>query len=181
LRLLGLGILALCAMLAACGEHASGRAPAAPALAPHDEWVVLPDSVAVALTHQCRGGAPKAVGSWHLDDSLAALADSALLPVLDFELSAHDSIPPVHRPSREYLRQYAGVLVSRKRVIYVNGFNRGLLVEDAKSAEEMNRKVDTTYWHHDPVVVCDGWTWFFGAEIDPASLRVSNFEFNGIA
>ena len=169
-------------MLAACGTRASGRAPAAPALINHDDWAVLPESLAVRLTDQCSRETPRPVtGTWRLDDSVAAASDRALLPVLDSALTSHDSIPPAHRASSEYLRQYAGVLVKGKRVIYVNGFNKGLLAEEAKSAEETKQKIDTTYWRHYPVHVCDGWMWFFGAEIDPASMRVSNFHFNGIA
>ena len=73
-----------------------------------------------------------------------------------------------------YFRQYVGIVVGGKRLIYINGFHRGYLVLSAQ-------KDDTTRWRREPVEVCDGGDWFFGAEYDPATGTVRNLRFNANA
>ena len=66
--------------------------------------------------------------------------------------------------AKAYDRQYFGILVQGRRLIYVNGF-----------LESMANKE----WQQYAIVVCGGGTGAWGAVYDPASRRFSDFAFNG--
>jgi hypothetical protein len=62
-------------------------------------------------------------------------------------------------------RQYLGVVVNGKRLIYINGF----------SAEKPGE-----HWKTEPVIICDGGGAAWGALYDPATRRFSDLALNGV-
>jgi hypothetical protein len=78
-------------------------------------------------------------------------------------------------PDMTFQRQYAGFVVGKRRIVYVNGFPRGA-GDPARDGTTAARNFD---WHSEPVVVCDGGPGFFGVEYDPEKKTFTHFEFNG--
>src|SRR5262245_346064 len=84
----------------------------------------------------------------------------------------------------DYLRQYVGVIIGDRRLIYVNGFHKSFLnvVSDvARLTSKDTTLPASTYtfdWTRRSVVVCDGGVGFFGVLYDPARDRLSQFHFN---
>jgi hypothetical protein len=70
------------------------------------------------------------------------------------------SVVDVH----SYLRQYVGINVDGKPLIYINAFKRGS---------------EPATWRAEPVVWCDGGANFWGAVYDPARQAFSDLAFNG--
>jgi hypothetical protein len=80
-----------------------------------------------------------------------------------------------HRPSaQDYFRQYGGLVVNGRRIIYINGFHRRYLEHTVGWGQVID-------WRHEVVRVCDGWISQFGAEYDPATRKIQNIMFGGIA
>lgn len=72
----------------------------------------------------------------------------------------------------DYYRQYIGIVVGRRRLIYVNGFSKGVVSEFTGGARD---------WHGNPVFVDDGGNSFFHVTYDPKDQRFHAFSFNGEA
>ncbi len=70
-----------------------------------------------------------------------------------------------------YYRQYLGIVLAGKRMIFVNGFSAGV------APEFTGGKYD---WHHHPVFVNDGGTAFFQATYDPRTRQFIGPHFNGV-
>jgi hypothetical protein len=126
--------------------------------------VILPGSKANALLSQCSRGAPSANGTWRPSPadirSLEAQLPSALR-----RLRATDGA--LGRAPAGYGRQYVGIVVSGRRLVYGNYFRLGdPLLGD---------------WRTGPVMVCDGGTNFFGVTYDVAAGRIIDIQFNGLA
>jgi hypothetical protein len=105
---------------------------------------------------------------------MIANLEDALLPALQLAL---DRRPPSETPllARDYYRQYGGLIVGGKRIIYVNGFHRWFLARSGRNADAWTR------WRTIAVRVCDGGLEYFGAEYDPDTRQVDAIEFNGSA
>jgi hypothetical protein len=73
-------------------------------------------------------------------------------------------------------RQYAGFVLGKEKIIYVNAFPLKLLDYDGS-----NLATWSATWRVAPVIFCDGGHRFFGVEYDPKKKTFSHFEFNGIA
>ena len=71
----------------------------------------------------------------------------------------------------EFGRQYGGLVVAGRKIIYVNAFSR--------SAMDQSGSDSNSNWRAQPVMVCDGGASFFGVEYDPQSKSFAHFEFNG--
>jgi hypothetical protein len=145
-------------------------AMAAPAWVPAD-GTIFPPEKAASLTHQCSRQVPTGItGVWLPQAEQIADLERRLPEVLDKEIHRTD----LHGPRMpDYLRQYGGLVVGGRKIIYVNGF----------SADEMNpgdglvRKTD---WHSGAIFVCDGYINYFGAEYDPQTRDFAHVVFNGI-
>ncbi|HWD25621.1 MAG TPA: hypothetical protein VG387_00545 [Rhizomicrobium sp.] len=128
---------------------------AAAPIAVNPNWGVLfPAEQAAALTRQCSRPAPRPQGAWQPLPSDIARLDQALTALL-----AGKSLQPA-----AYYRQYGGLVVNGRHLIYVNGARNAVVKND---------------WHSRAISICDGGQLAFGVEWDPASGAFSNFAFNG--
>jgi hypothetical protein len=142
-------------------------------VAPHG--VLFPEQSAESLTHQCGRPMPGvAQGTWIPDAVMVANLEDALLPALQQALDRKTPSEPRRLFARDYYRQYGGLIVGGKRIIYINGFHRASMAWLGHAREETN-------WRTSAVRACDGWLRYFGAEYDPDTRQVYAIEFNGIA
>ena len=136
---------------------------AAPAWNPKD-GVIFPPDRAQTLLHQCSRGTPGNVEGFWLPQIAQIFELEQRLPgILEKNLSGQQ-----HSPIGDYKRQYAGLIVKKRKIIYVNGFR--------SSREDRGRA-----WRTDPMIVCDGGNAFFGVEYDPQTKTFQSLVFNGIA
>jgi hypothetical protein len=143
------------------------------------DWaVVLPvDSVATFRATFCRWCSrpgPALAGYWTPDPEAIRGPEAALSPALQRALEQKFKDSPRRPTTEEYYRQYIGIQLGRRRVIYVNGFHKLHLEQLARTRRELARTWETRVVH-----VCDGGTMYFGAEYDPATRQLRNLEFNG--
>jgi hypothetical protein len=137
------------------------------------DGAILPADESKGLLHQCSRGAPQQVaGTWTPSGAQIRALESRLSAALAME--ARQRGPRYSQPAI-FRRQYAGVLIGGRRIVYVNAFPYEV-GEPAGSGTPAARKFD---WHRDPVVVCDGGPAFFGVEYDPEKQVFLHFEFNG--
>lgn len=142
-------------------------APVLPADDP--AFTVLPATQLVHLDRLCSREGPGLIsGGWQPTPSQIAKAE-ALLP------SFVRANRRPKEPLGEHYRQYLGVVISGRRLIYVNVFPRWL-VERRELAGVAPQDWRTVF-----VSVCDGGDGFWGALYDPETLRFSSPRFNGAA
>jgi hypothetical protein len=160
--------------LAACAEPAPAPvAEPAPAPAPRPASVldpargaILPPDKAQQLAHQCSRLSPGPVtGTWTPTPAMIAELESALGAELEKQIAA---TPETGFTPQTYYRQYAGLMIGGREVIYVNGVAAGVVEHDGNDL-----------WKTRPITICDGGTITFGVEYDPATRALSNFAFNG--
>jgi hypothetical protein len=135
--------------------------------------IILPEDKAWASATQCSRPVPHAVkGVWTPDRETVVRLEKALALAL-VDALRRAPIPESRRyPPTDYYRQYAGLVVNGKRIVYVNGFHRKYLARSTRGGR-------TLAWQMTPINVCDGAEWFFGAEFDVAAERIENVHFNG--
>jgi len=127
------------------------------------DGVIFPADKAQSLLHQCSRGTPqKGKGFWQPQISQIAGLEQLLPGLLEKNFSGQR-----HPPIQDYGRQYAGLIVQERKLIYVNGFLSGY------------RELEG--WRTNPVVVCDGGNSFFGVEYDPQTKSFQSLAFNGVA
>lgn len=152
-----------------CAAACSGEPIAVPtsAFAP-DSGVVFEGDKARELTQQCSRAAPgPAEETWTPEAADIAAMEPALATLIDTELYAQ--WPNEALSASDYRRQYGGLIVGGRRIIYINGFRAE--GEDGEIA----------VWRTWPMIICDGGPITFGVEYDPADGSFSNFAFNGVA
>ena len=160
--------------LCACDPHGGpGQAPAEAADGARfrPEWrTVLPVSRARMVLAQCSRPAPDpagVTGFWVPAEADLAAADSLLAARIESEGTKGHPVRAAPRAS-EYHRQYVGLRIGERRVIYANAFLHGTLVADTSSA-----------WREYPVLACDGGLGYVGAEIDPEARAILSYHVNG--
>jgi hypothetical protein len=115
-------------------------------------------------------------GVWRPTPGQIRELEAGLGPVLRDALEKRHARGAVtgHEPRAVYLlshlapyrRQYAGLVLRGRRIIYVN-------------AAFFPPGEDTTRWRETASLVCDGGDDFFGVEYDPATRRFGEIQFNG--
>jgi hypothetical protein len=153
--------LAFLAAAVLCSAPAEARSLLNP------QWgTIFQAAQAGQLAHQCSRASPSPVtGTWQ--PTFAQIA--ALEPKLSDYLTAQLVPYSKERPSAaDYYRQYGGLVVNGRQIIYVNGFYRGLLLTAPQTA-----------WLTRPELICDGGIIAFGIEYDPATGAFNHFAFNG--
>jgi hypothetical protein len=140
---------------------------ASPSLDPDDGAVLAPESATDALNQCSRSTPGPANGTWQPTKKQIAALESGLPAALK---DAREKRGDHQKLSLTFLRQYAGIIVGGRKIIYVNAFPRGVLDDEHSSKLS---------WRFQAVMVCDGGPAFFGAVYDPAADRFSDFAFNG--
>lgn len=176
--LLALGMVT--AMAGACsqavappGEAATPEAPPVPIVQlDPSKGAILPAAKAERLSKQCSRPSPGPVtGTWSPSKSQIADLEFVLGEEIETQLKA---IPKAGAKPQDYYRQYAGLTIGGKQVIYVNGVQDSVVERD-QGAGRPQRGL----WTNEPVMICDGGTITFGVEYDPATKAFDKFAFNG--
>lgn len=128
------------------------------------ESVVLsPEHIGIAK-QQCSRPVPKGIeGAWMPSAAEAAAVDAALLPIERFEAVTIVRPYPVIDPY-SYARQYVGVIIHGRRLIYINAFPASWIKQQ---------------YRNKPFMACDGGTMFWGALYDPQTHQFSDIAANG--
>src|ERR1700759_4933111 len=116
--------------------------------------VVFPAEQAPLLARQCSRATPRAEGAW-----LPAPADIAKLEAGLGRVLTDAKVQP-----GAYYRQYGGLVVGGRHIIYVNGARNAVILPS---------------WRGVPISICDGGALAFGVEYDPATGAFAHFAFNG--
>ena len=120
----------------------------------------------------CSREAPGRGGYWTPDSETIRELEVALAPALQLAL-AQEIKDPSRRPAAdEYYRQYVGIRIRDRRMVYINGFHKRYLDVVGATKKELN-------WRTRVIDVCDGGSSYFGAEYDPVTQQVTNIRFNG--
>jgi len=155
------------ALLAACSAPTAPR-PRAPSPFAPSTHTILAGAEALKLSHQCSRPSPGPVeAQWTPTE-----ADiQTLEPNLGTILRAHLTHEGVTTPIADYYRQYAGLVIGGRRVIYINGIERSAL-----ETSNSNHPFD---WRTQATGICDGGPITFGVEYDVAAGEFTRFAFNG--
>jgi hypothetical protein len=133
---------------------------------------VLPESASRLLAHPCsRSGPPRFEKTW-LPTQADVQALESRLDRISSSLSV-GLIPQkrIENPSR-YYRQYVGIVVGDRKLIYLNAFCN-------KPEDVVVRHGED--WRQSPIDVCDGGDCFWSAVYDPLSGEFTDLQVNGIA
>jgi hypothetical protein len=143
----------------------STMAPAAEKAA----FTILPPTQVIHLERLCsRDGPGRVTAGWDPAFSQVRQAETRLPGFL-----AKNRRP--ERPLSEYYRQYLGVVIEGKNLIYVNVFPRSLVERPDFPG------VSRDYWRSEFVDVCDGGDDFWGALFDLETQLFFSPRFNGVA
>jgi hypothetical protein len=146
----------------------------APQLRP--DWaVVLPAGYFPPNTYKwCSREAPGRSGYWAPVPETIGGLEAALAPALHRALEQEIKDLSRRPATSEYYRQYIGIRIGRRQVVYINGFHKSYVERLAIARPE-----SADSWRTRAVNVCDGGSSFFGAEYDPVTQQVANIRFNG--
>jgi hypothetical protein len=126
-------------------------------------FALLPKSQTTAISQLCSRSGPKIEGSWKpTKDDIDGL-ESSLSLISKLKSEGDKSDVHIKTPS-SYYRQYLGVLVDGRRLIYLNAFAPSLLRSD---------------WRDRLVDICDGGTIAWGVLYDPEKREFSRLTANG--
>lgn len=140
------------------------------------DWrVTLSGKAARELALPCSRPVPGPVSSnWSPMRRTIDKLEERLAPLLARELARYNS----QSSPGDYYRQYAGLVIGGRRIVYVNGFRRQI-VENAINNARYGGHSNPDSWRYEPVRICDGGDISFGAEYDPETGNFTNFRFNG--
>jgi hypothetical protein len=131
-------------------------------------FVLLPESETSAISHLCSRNGPKVGGSWQPTEGDVELLESHLSRIS--KLKSEDGLVGIHisKPSR-YYRQYVGIVIGGRKLIYLNAFST---FDEKPPADWRERLV---------VGICDGGPSAWGVLYDPETKEFSQLSTNEIA
>jgi hypothetical protein len=147
-------------------------------LFPSSKGTVFPENNALALLQQCRP-VPHAQGTWlplpdqirelesRIEDPFRSARKAWLKDISRIMKKDLSAFPESHEP---YYRQYGGLIVGGRKIIYVNAFHK---------PREWASVGPPAQWHSQVVSICDGGSSFFGVSYDLQSKTFGHFEFGG--
>jgi hypothetical protein len=163
-RVVLLALLTLSVVYSIAEEKATAAVPADPPAFKPDSGAIFAGARAVELLKQCSRPSLATEGTWTPNPEQIRELERRLRFELAKTLEA--SLLATKASVSDYYRQYGGVVVSGRRVIYINGFHHRFLE-------------DTRDWRATPVSVCDGGEQFWHAAYDPAHRTFVVFQFAG--
>jgi hypothetical protein len=151
-------------VLFGCGRAASALPP---------EAVILPRSTVATMLHQCSRSAPRpGEATWQPAESDVAALEAALPAALmsrpEIRVEHYSSEPIWARFPQGWRRQYVGIVRGGRHFLYGNFYS------GESAADSMGDR-----WRREPVLICDGGPYFFGAEYDVEAGRFTQIAFNG--
>ena len=126
-------------------------------------FTILPTSEGRAAIDQCSRSAPEHVTDFWRPTTAQVEAAEKALPVFLHSQGHKDWL-------RNSFRQYIGVVVAGRRLIYLNAFPAP--TPGTADARDARTKAYTA---------CDGGSSFWGTEFDPATGRFQHLDSNGVA
>jgi hypothetical protein len=152
------GYLAIAATVMSCSKEGSRSTTAIPAEGTRS--TVLPESAAQLLAHPCsRSGPPRLEKSWRPTPADVQALESRLDRISLLRSAGLITGKQIEKPSR-YYRQYVGIMVGERKLIYLNAFCE-------KPEDVVVRQGGD--WRKSPIDVCDGGDCFWSAVYDPSS------------
>jgi hypothetical protein len=174
---------AIAIVLASCATHDSRRN--------HAEGSILEGDEARKVLDQCSHYGPaEATSIWRPSSDDLYELESRLPKFLKHQ--------ELHPPGslQGYYRQYVGVVVDSRRLIYVNAFPKESIAADVAALQQFKREhpeVNTKDprdfpesmrsldgWRSHAVIVCDGGSSYWGVLYDPSIKRFITFTANGV-
>src|SRR5258708_12318651 len=136
------------------------------------KYVVLDGKHAASVLRQCSRPSPeKFAGTWQPSESDIKELEANLPRIQQVKSTLSCNEPARVKDLNNSYRQYVGVVIGNRRVIYINAFASGILdVTDRKDR-----------WRYEPMLACDGGDAFWGAIYDPQTKEFSQLAFNGVA
>lgn len=128
-------------------------------------WVLLDGDKAAVLIHQCSRESPLAIQSvWTPTAAVLEKMESQLAAITKLESKVCCGIGARVSDVNAYYRQYAGLIIEDRKLIYINAFARTAGIDD---------------WRQQPVLFCGGKHAYWGVLYDPASGKFFDLAFNG--
>jgi hypothetical protein len=145
---------------------------------PDSHGVLLAEPLAPTLLHQCSRPVPAPLtGTWSPDAATLHRLEQVLRLALQDAIDRNLPSGASRARASDYYRQYVGLVIGGREVVYVNGFHR----ETLSFGQTSRRLEHAGEWRTKAVVVCGGGIDFFGAEYDPIGGRIESITFNGAA
>lgn len=137
---------------------------------------ILPTNKTERLARQCSRKSPGPVtGTWSPTKAMIADLEFHLGEEIQTRLAP---IPEAGATPQDYYRQYAGLLIGGKQIIYINGVHASVVDRDITREQGAGRP-QRGLWSNEPIMICDGGTLTFGVEYDPETKAFDKFAFNG--
>jgi hypothetical protein len=134
-------------------------------LAADKPWVLLEGDKAAVLIHQCSRESPVAIQSvWTPSMSVLETMESRLPAISKLESKICCGLGARVADVAVFHRQYAGLVIEGRKLIYINAFARTASIND---------------WRQQPVMNCGGGQAYWGVLYDPASEVFFDLAFNG--
>jgi len=141
---------------------------ALPLWADDKPWVLLEGDEAGVLIHQCSRESPEAIKAvWTPTATVLEKMEARLTAINKLESTACCGAGFRVDDVNAYYRQYAGLVIEDRKLIYINAFSRSAAGIDD--------------WRQQPVMICDGGRSFWGVLYDPVSGNFFDLAFNGDA
>ena len=166
----------LAIVVAVIGPAVAGSAP----VFDHRDGVVFPADKAHELLRPCSRNAPQGVtGRWEPNEIQVRELEVRLPQTFVRALRGQAGrFRPMPEPLPTYDRQYAGIVVGGRKLIYINAFPHKMIDFDGTDIAQDWKKGTT--WRHAAVTICDGGPGFWGAVYDPEQKTFTDFQFNGV-
>ncbi len=137
------------------------------------DYAVLDSVSALKMGHQCSRWAPIITGTWNPSSSDIANVESNLGKISEIVADSCCLLRGRIKEPRSYLRQYVGVEVDGKRLIYVNAFARTFF-------DDWPSQVPKPDWRKEPIIPCDGGDDYWGVLFDPSTSSFFDLAINGV-
>ncbi len=129
---------------------------------------LLPVSETSSALAQCSRSVPKSTGTWSPTLQDMALAERDLDKI--GRLRANCCVRGARiRDPRNFIRQYVGIVLGSRKVLYINAFPIEL---PSRGLEQLGQKA---------MVACDGGPGYWGVVYDPQTRRFEDLSVNGLA